>query len=442
MRRERGFSLADKAARAEASAGFDRRRFTLGAIAAASALAAPALAQAQAQARIVVVGGGAAGATAARRLARDAPGAQVTLVADREAYTSCFFSNLYLAGFRSLRSLTHRYDALAQRYGVRLVIDRAVDIDRDQRQARLASGARLPYDRLILAPGVSLQTDAIEGYGAVAQAAMPHGYEAGYQTFLLKKRLKALPEGGVFLIAAPPNPYRSPPAPYERASMAALHLSRTNPTAKVLILDAKDAFEGQALFTASWERYFPGVVEWSAASLTGGGVISVDAAAGTATTGAGDAIRVDAACIIPPQQAGAVAMRAGLTDAGGWAPVSPETMRSQIDARVFVIGDAARMEPMPKSAASAALQARRAAWAIRRELGGAEEAAPALEETSWSFLERQDAIEARRTYAIEAGALALRSEASSALEEDASERLENALAAALWYRDATAAMFS
>ena len=43
------------------------------------------------------------------------------------------------------------------------------------------------------------------------------------------------------VIAAPANPYRCPPGPYERASLIAYYLKTKKPSSKLLILDAKDA---------------------------------------------------------------------------------------------------------------------------------------------------------------------------------------------------------
>src|SRR5215831_1234993 len=69
------------------------------------------VARAQAKARVVVIGGGVGGATAAKYLALSARELEITLVEPRPRYTTCFFSNLYLAGLRSFASLTHGYEA-------------------------------------------------------------------------------------------------------------------------------------------------------------------------------------------------------------------------------------------------------------------------------------------------------------------------------------------
>ncbi|MCY4499235.1 MAG: FAD-dependent oxidoreductase, partial [Rhodospirillaceae bacterium] len=109
--------------------GLNRRHFLATAAAATtavSALSAPAV-LAQGRPRVVVVGGGAGGATAARYIAKDSKGAvDVTLVEPSRAYYTCFFSNLYIGGFREFASIGHSYGALAANHGINVVHDWAV----------------------------------------------------------------------------------------------------------------------------------------------------------------------------------------------------------------------------------------------------------------------------------------------------------------------------
>ena len=178
-------------------------------------LAAP-IVMAQTRPRVIVVGGGAGGATIARYLAKDSKGAlDVVLIEPSRIYYTCFFSNLYLGGFRSFESLGHSYGKLAAEYGINVVHDYAVAIDRDAKTVSLASGSALPYDRLVLSPGIDFIEESVPGWSLAAQNAMPHAYKGGSQTQLLQAQLAAMPQGGTFAMVAPPNPYRCPPGPYE-----------------------------------------------------------------------------------------------------------------------------------------------------------------------------------------------------------------------------------
>ncbi len=195
-----------------------------GAIAAASTLPAPAV-LGQAKPRVVVIGGGAGGATAAKYIAKDSEKKiAVTLIEENTNYQTCFHSNLFLGGFRDYASILHDYAKLPG-HGVDVARARAQMIDRDKKQVVLADGRRIAYDRVVVSPGIDLKYDSVPGWGKEHEERMPHAWKPGAQTRLLRRRLDAVPNGGVIVMIAPPNPYRCPPGPYERISMFA-HASR------------------------------------------------------------------------------------------------------------------------------------------------------------------------------------------------------------------------
>ena len=313
----------------------DRRQLLLGTGALAAFAASPAYLRAQGKPRVVVIGGGAGGATAAKYIAKDSQGAiEVTLIEPKEAFVTCFHSNLYLGGFKGMNEITHRYDKLASAYGVKHVRQWAKSIDRDKKQVVLADGSRVPYDRLVVSPGSDLKYDSVAGWGKAHEEKMPHGWMAGPQTELLRKQLDAVPDGGVVVMIAPPNPYRCPPGPYERVSMMAHRLKATGRTkAKVIVLDPKEAFSKQGLFQQGWERHFPGMVEWMGPK-THDGIKSVDPATMTVTTGFETYKNCALVNVIPAQKAGAIAIEAGLANASGFCPIKPESMQSAIDANI------------------------------------------------------------------------------------------------------------
>jgi len=320
------------------------RRALLGAT-----LAAPALARAQGAARLLVIGGGFGGAAAASYARREHPWLEVTLVEPRTSYITCPYSNRVIAGDLALADITHGYDGLRAR-GVRVVHDRAVHLDPVARRLRLGGGDVLSYDRMILSPGIALRHDALEGYDEAAPARMPHAWIAadGAQITLLRRQLEAMPDGGVVGLVIPPNPYRCPPGPYERISLIASYLSKHKPRAKILALDAKDAFSKQALFQDAWRTLYPGMVEWVSAT-NDGRVVRVDPEAMVLETEFGTRHRVDVANVIPPQSAAAIATETGLADGTGWVPVDPRTLESRMASGVHVVGDAMFPGPMPKS---------------------------------------------------------------------------------------------
>ncbi len=362
-----------------------RRRDLLAAAAAgiaAGSLVRPALGQ-SAAGRVVVVGGGIAGVTCARMLRRLVPHLGVALIAAGGSFTACPFSNAVIAGLRDIREQQFGYDAV-RREGVELVFRPAVGVDVAAHTVAIAGGARLSYDRLILAPGIDLRWDALPGYTEAAAEQIPHAWKAGAQTVLLRRQLEAMEDGGLVAIAVPGNPYRCPPGPYERASLIAHYLKTKKPKSKLLILDAKDAFSKQKLFQSAWAALYPGLLEWVPLS-SGGKVISVESASMTLVT---DFARHKAAVanVIPPQRAGHIAVLAGVADRSGWCPIDPVTFASTLNPDIHVIGDAAIAGAMPKSAFAANAQAKACAAAVATVLAGGTPATPRLINTCYSLV--------------------------------------------------------
>lgn len=374
---------------------YNRRAFLGTAAATAGLLAAP-MVRAQGKPRVVVVGGGAGGATAARYIAKDSGGAiDVTLVEPTRTYYTCFFSNLYLGGFREMQSLGHSYGTLAAQFGVNVVHDWAVGVDRDAKTVALAGGGSLPYDRLILSPGIDFVDGAVPGWDISAQNAMPHAYKAGSQTELLKAQIMAMPQGGTFAMVAPPNPYRCPPGPYERISMVAHLLKQNNPTAKILIADPKESFSKQGLFEEGWNDNYAGMIERIGPDF-GGANVAVDPAAMTLSID-GDVMDVDVCNVIPAMKAGRIAELAGITD-GNWAPVNAADMSSTMDENIHVLGDAAAQGDMPKSGFSANSQAKVCANAVRGALTGSTVFPARFANTCWSLIDTDNGVKVGATY--------------------------------------------
>jgi NADPH-dependent 2,4-dienoyl-CoA reductase/sulfur reductase-like enzyme len=417
----------------------DRRSILTGLAATGTlGLAAPA-ALGQAKPRVVVIGGGAGGATAARYLARDGAGAlAVTLVEEKEVYQSCFHSNLYIGGFKSYEALLHRYDRLAESHGIALARDRAAAIDRDRKEVVLAGGQRLPYDRLVVAPGIDLKYDSVPGWSQGSEETMPHGWKPGRQTQLIRQRLDAVPDGATIVMIAPPNPYRCPPGPYERASMFAHALGRAK--ARILILDPKDSFSKQAAFQADWEKRYPGMIEWLGPKVHDG-IKSVDPARGTVVTGFETYENCAFVNVIPAQMAGEIARSAGLAPAGGYCAIDAASMRSAVDQAVFVLGDAAIAGDMPKSAFAANNQAKVAAMTIRGELTGARTFPARYVNTCWSLVDADDAIKVGGVYEPKDGRIAATESFVSKPGESDELRKATQAENLAWYEAITADMF-
>jgi sulfide dehydrogenase [flavocytochrome c] flavoprotein subunit len=409
-------------------------------VAASTALGpVPVFAQA-ATPRVVVVGGGFAGASCARALRAADPRIAVTLVEGNPTFTACPLSNAVLGGLRELPAQQFTYERVAAG-GVTLVRGRAVAVDGQARSVTLADGTRLPYDRLVLAPGIDIRWGALPGYDEAAAARMPHAWQAGEQTLLLRRQLEAMADGGLVVIAAPANPFRCPPGPYERASLIAHYLKTQKAKSKLIVLDAKDTFSKQRLFQQAWAELYPGLIEWVPLSK-GGNVTSVDPATNTLVT---DFARHTAAVanVIPPQRAGRIAAVAGVADRTGWCPIDPVTFESTIQPRIHVIGDAAIAGAMPKSAFAANSQAKTCAAAVTRLLAGGTPSMPKLINTCYSLVGPDYGISVAGVYRAAEGKL-VEVPGSGGVSPAEAPRATRALEAALgeaWFRTITAEAF-
>ncbi|HJW04831.1 MAG TPA: NAD(P)/FAD-dependent oxidoreductase [Azospira sp.] len=362
-------------------------------LASAAALAGCASGTPRGAAHVVVVGGGFGGATAAKYLRKwSQGGVRVTLVEQDPSFISCPISNLVLSGDKTVDDLTVSYAGLRDRWGVRVLQDRALALDPVKRTLRLAQGGELAYDRIVLSPGVDFLWDQVPALNnAEAQARFPHAWKAGPQTLQLRQQLQAMKDGGVFAITIPKAPYRCPPGPYERASLVAHYLKRHKPRSKLLVLDAnEDIVSKKGLFLKAWSDLYPGLLEYRPNSE----LRDVDVRTSSAMLEF-DQVRADVLNVIPPQRAGAIAAAAGLKLINGrWVEVDWLSLESVNTPGVHVLGDAIFAAPaMPKSGHMANQQAKLAAAAILNLLAGeAPNPAPVLMNTCYSFVDDREAI--------------------------------------------------
>jgi NADPH-dependent 2,4-dienoyl-CoA reductase/sulfur reductase-like enzyme len=341
--------------------------------------------------RVVVVGGGWGGATAAKylRLWSDG-GIDVTLVEPNRSFVSCPMSNLVLGGNRTIEQLTTSYDGLRKR-GVEVVHDTVTAIDAERRQVRLASGTSLPYDRLVVSPGIEFMYEGVKGMSAADAETIPHAWKAGPQTVLLRRQLESMPDGGTVVVSVPLAPYRCPPGPYERACQIAYYLKARKPKSKLLVLDANAQVTSKGpLFTRVWKEDYAGILEYQSNMA----VNEVDVRGRAFVSNLGDRIRGDVLNLIPQQRAGNIARDAGLITANNrWCEVDWVSLESVKVPNVHVLGDATLSAPaMPKSGHMANQHGKAAAAAIVEIMGGRKPLPPMMANTCYSFVDDKNAV--------------------------------------------------
>ena len=317
--------------------------------------------------RIVVIGGGMAGTAIAKYLRLwGGTGVQVTLVEPNATYISNIFSNMVLTGERTLTQLSYTYGTLTSKYGVKLLTKSVTAIDPISRQVMLNDGSKLPYDRLVIAPGITFDALPLSGT-ATNQAKVVHAWQAGAQTTSLQNQIKAMTKADTFILTIPPKPYRCPPGPYERACVVADYLKRTKGGGKVMVLDANPSIQAEVQnFTNAFSNIHKGVITYVPnATLT-----SIDANTGTVNTSVGS-FKGKVINAIPAQKAGKIITDMPLlanSGGGRWAGVNVLTYESAIP-NIHVIGDSAATT-QPKAGHIANAEAKVCADAIIHLLRG------------------------------------------------------------------------
>jgi sulfide dehydrogenase [flavocytochrome c] flavoprotein subunit len=370
---------------------FSRREFMQWAAASGAAALAGCATTGGGGARVVVIGAGFGGGTAAKYVKMWAPDIDVTVIERESGFISCPISNLVLAGNTTMNEISRDYSGLTGR-GINVVRDNAVAIDAVAKTVRLAGGATVGYDRLIVSPGVDFLYDTIPGLNnAVAQSQVLHAWKAGPQTLALKKQLESMRDGGVFVFHIPLAPYRCPPGPYERISQVADYFKRAKPKSKIIVLDSNpDIVSKAGLFRGAWNNLYKGMIDYRPNSE----IADVDVKGMTIKLQFGD-VKGDVLNVVPPQRAGDIARQAGLITANNrWCGIDWLTCESTAVKGVHVLGDATlSASAMPKSASMANQHAKICAAAVISLIKGQPvNPDPMMMNTCYSFVDAKNVI--------------------------------------------------
>lgn len=358
---------------------------------------------------VVIIGGGMAGATAAKylrvwakKLAIDAF-VNVTIIDKSDKYVSNIMSNMVLTGEKTLTGLTYTYANLTTKYGVKFIKATVSSVDTANgwvygKLNNTGSDILLnatPFNRLILAAGISFDysTFALDVPGAVYDNpydAIPHAWQAGPQTTLLRNQLVNMKAGNHVAVTIPVSPYRCPPGPYERACVLADWLRVKKPGSKLYLIDPNQTADGRPPvepnnFGYAFANIHKNLVYMQnaklaavTASLSGttklktlslmpnsGTLQNASNALASATS-----VTVEVANVIPKMQAADLTRSAlavgGLDADGRWAVVDEQSYKSPI-ANVYVIGDSIKSANQPKAGHIGNQQAKVCADAILRE---------------------------------------------------------------------------
>lgn len=355
--------------------------------------------------RVVVIGGGYGGSIAAKYVRMLDKNIEVVLVERNKQFISCPFSNFYIAGLMpDMTKLTIDYEKLAANHGIQMAYAEVTAIDPAAKKV-VTSGGTIPYDRLIVSPGIDFRTEEIEGYDADTPSLIPHAWKAGDQSTLLRNQLQDMRDGGTVIISMPVTPYRCPPGPYERSCLISAYLKKHKPKSKLILLDANpDVVSKKPLFSKAWKEYYKGIAEYVPAKK----VTKVDAKNKTVYVEGIEDFQADVINLIPPQRAANIMTKADLVgDDKKWCPVDAINFESTRHKGIHIIGDASALPsdgpPMPKSGYSANSQAKVCAQNVVNLMNGK----PSIEfsgiNVCYSALSAEGSVSVANVYAIKNG---------------------------------------
>lgn len=330
--------------------------------------------------RVAIVGGGISGAMCARTLRKIAPDLEVVLVERNPTYVSGPSHVDYLVGLEDVRRITVGYDGLA-RDGVKVLRAAATAIRPAERRVLTPVGF-VEYNALLVATGLVPAAQEIRQL-LENQTLAPHAW-TWPGTRELRRAVEGF-RGGTFVITVPPPPYKCPPGPYEVACLVEEYWRRKGVRAEVVILDANDRPQ-PPLLAELWRRVLAdrGIVYKPSFK-----VVELDPTTRTLISDRGERQRFDLASVIPPQRAPLFVEEAGL--GAPFIPVDPATFRSRAHEAVYAVGDVAAV-PYTKSAFTAFLQGRNAAYAIARALGKEPGEPEAIFNQCWPFVSSSEAM--------------------------------------------------
>ncbi len=340
-----------------------RRRFlglAGGAVALAATSAPARAAKTPTRAKIVIVGAGAAGTALANRLVGRLDGAEITLLDARKQHLYQPGLSLVAAGLKPASyTISETTDWLPA--AVTLVEEEAIEIDPEARVVTGSGGTRLSYDFLVVAPGLKLDWDAIDGFsldlvGRDGIGALYAGPEYAARTWEAAQGF--VETGGTALITRPGTEMKCAGAPLKHTFLLEDITSRAGTRGKAEFIYAanNDSLFGVPIVSEKVRMLFDARGIGTAYSHI---LKAIDPGTrrATFTTPEGDTeLGYDYIQVIPPQRAPDVIRNSPLPWADkwtdqGWVEVDPATLRHRRYPEIFAVGDVAGV-PKGKTAAS------------------------------------------------------------------------------------------
>jgi sulfide:quinone oxidoreductase len=308
--------------------------------------------------RIAVVGGGTAGITVAARLSA-AGERDIALI---EPSSKHYYQPLWtlVGGGVVAKEESERDEAEYVPRGVTWIRDRVVRFTPEQNTFELASGERVDYDALVVAPGIQLDWHRIAG---LEETLGKNGVSSNYRYDLAPLTWEFIKSfrGGTALFTFPAGPIKCAGAPQKIMYLAADYWRKRGVKARIVWASAAAGIFGVKAYQEPLKRV---AARYGIETLFQHDLVAVDGPRKTATfalLGEAQGQRVtlsfDLLHAVPPQSAPDVIKRSPFARADGplqgYAKVDDATLRSPDFPNVFSLGDASST---PNSKTGAAIR--------------------------------------------------------------------------------------
>lgn len=330
--------------------------------------------------RVVILGGGISGAMCARTIRKLSPKVEVVVVEKNPTYISGPSHVDYPVGIEDLARVTFSFDG-CRRDGVKVLRATVMEIRPAENQV-LTSAGFVEYTVLTVAVGIVPVEAEIKGLAENAHL-NAHAWE-WERAVHLRRALEGF-QGGVFVVSVPPAPYKCPPGPYEVACLAQEFWQKKGVKAEIVIVDANDRPQPPPLA----DRWKTALADRKITYKAGFKVVEFDPQGKQVISDTGEKQAYDLVSIIPPQKAPLFVQESGLDYP--FMDVDPTTFKSKKHENIYAFGDVAKVM-YTKSAFTAFLQGRNAAFYIVHALGVDKGEPEPVFNQCWPYVSSQEAL--------------------------------------------------
>lgn len=323
---------------------------------------------------ILIVGGGAGGISTAASILKRRRGADIAIV---EPKTEHYYQPGWtlVGGGVFKRENTVRPMAGLMPKGVKWVRTACAGFDPERNQVILEDGSRIGYRMLVVAPGLKLDWDGVDGLReTLGRNGVTSNYLFDYAPYTWE--LVSSFRGGRALFTQPPMPIKCAGAPQKAMYLACDAWKRRG------VLDDVDvSFHNAGAVLFGVQEYVPALMkyveDYGVDLRFGEKLAAVDGPSKTAVfekAGADGEIETiarefDILHVCPPQTALDFVRSSPLANEAGWVEVDGETLQHTRYGNVFSLGDGAS-SPNAKTAAAVRKQAPVVAHNVLRALDG------------------------------------------------------------------------